>query len=149
MTKRYRASSTSLFLMELILSILFFSIAAAICVSVFVRSHAMSREASDLSAAVGVVQQAAEGVRSCASAKEAEDLLGEIWPAGTLSGDTFTVGFDADGSACLQEMAVRTLTVVLSESDGLMTAEITCTDAESGETLFAQDVVRAGTPAAS
>lgn len=45
-------SKASLFLMELILSILFFSLSAAVCVQLFVKSHLMSRQSLRLNYAV-------------------------------------------------------------------------------------------------
>lgn len=45
-------SKTSLFLMELIISILFFSIASAVCIQLFVRSHLLSNQTIDTNHAV-------------------------------------------------------------------------------------------------
>ena len=47
-TARNRISSSHLFLMELILALLLFSVASAASVSVFVRAHKMSRRATEL-----------------------------------------------------------------------------------------------------
>ena len=52
MIRRSRAQSSSLFLMELILAILFFSITSAVCVQFFVKSHLLSRESKALAQAV-------------------------------------------------------------------------------------------------
>ncbi len=48
MKHRNRAQSSSLFLLELILAILFFSLASAVCVQFFVKSHLLSRDARNL-----------------------------------------------------------------------------------------------------
>lgn len=45
-------SKTSLFLMELIIAILFFSIACIVCVQIFLKSHQLSVKSESLSAAV-------------------------------------------------------------------------------------------------
>ncbi len=49
MNKRNRAQASSLFLLELTMAILFFSIASAVCVQIFVKSRAMSLHAEELS----------------------------------------------------------------------------------------------------
>lgn len=53
-------SKSSLFLMELILSIMFFSLAAAICVQLFVKSHVLSRNSVELNHAVVECESAIE-----------------------------------------------------------------------------------------
>ena len=60
MIRRNRAKSSSLFLLELILAILFFSIASAVCVQFFVKSHLLSRDAKALNSSVTEVFNAAE-----------------------------------------------------------------------------------------
>lgn len=45
---------SSLFLLELIIAILFFSLASAVCVRFFVKSHTLSRETGNLTAAVNM-----------------------------------------------------------------------------------------------
>lgn len=53
-------SKSSLFLMELIISILFFSLASAVCVQLFAKAHVISGETVDLSHAVTEAQNLAE-----------------------------------------------------------------------------------------
>lgn len=60
MVRKNRPRSSSLFLMELILGILFFTIASAICVQIFVKSHVMSQESQALNQAVTLCTNAAE-----------------------------------------------------------------------------------------
>ncbi len=58
--KRKNVSGSGLFLLEMMLSILFFSISAAVCVQVYAKAHLRSREAKDLNLAVTCVSSAAE-----------------------------------------------------------------------------------------
>lgn len=51
---------SSLFLLELIIAILFFSLASAVCVRFFVKSHTLSRETGNLTAAVNMASGQAE-----------------------------------------------------------------------------------------
>ena len=54
-----RRSKSGLFLMEIMFAILFFSLAGAVCLQLFVKAHSLSRDAKTLDAAVTVCQSAA------------------------------------------------------------------------------------------
>lgn len=69
---RQQTSKSGLFVMELILAILFFSFASAICIQVFAKAHLISTKSSDLTAAMAEVQSAAEILKS--SDKNLSDL---------------------------------------------------------------------------
>ena len=45
-------NTSSLFLLELILAVLFFSVASALCIQIFTKAHLMSQDARDLNFAV-------------------------------------------------------------------------------------------------
>ena len=71
-----RASKSELFLMELIFSILFFSIASAVCVTLFVHARLTSIESTQLTAATLQAQSAAETFKSVnADLDQVADLL--------------------------------------------------------------------------
>ena len=53
-------NTSSLFLLEFILAVLFFSVASALCVRIFIKAHLMSQEAKDLNFAVNEVTSMAE-----------------------------------------------------------------------------------------
>lgn len=59
MRKRVRSRS-ALFLLELMVSMLFFALTAVVCVQAFVKAHQMSRQANDLNMAVSCASEAAE-----------------------------------------------------------------------------------------
>lgn len=81
-----RASKSELFLMELIFSILFFSIASAVCVTLFVHARLTSIESTQLTAATLQAQSAAETFKSVnADLDQAADLLNaQQTPEGSL-----------------------------------------------------------------
>ena len=58
-------SKTSLFLMELIISILFFSISGAICIELFVKAHSLSKESVELNNSVLWTQNVSEVFNGC------------------------------------------------------------------------------------
>lgn len=59
------SSKTGLFLMELIIAILFFSVSGAICVQLFVQSHMTSKNSVELNHAVEWCQNVAESFYGC------------------------------------------------------------------------------------
>lgn len=88
MNKRNRAQASSLFLLELTMAILFFSIASAVCVQIFVKSRAMSLHAEELNAAVREVSSAAEiGARFKEPRGSGGDDPQFLWGCGYLDGD--------------------------------------------------------------
>lgn len=60
-----KSSKSGLFLMELILSILFFSLSSAICIQLFVKSHLISQQSLDLNHALEDCQNVAEAFYGC------------------------------------------------------------------------------------
>ena len=69
-------NKTSLMLMELLVMVLVFALASAICLRVFARSHEISLQAEAQDRAVQIAQNAAETVKACADLQEAAHLLG-------------------------------------------------------------------------
>lgn len=59
------SSRTGLFLMELILAVLFFSLSGAICIQLFVNSHFVSQSSVDLNHSVLWAQNVAETFYGC------------------------------------------------------------------------------------
>lgn len=111
MKRRTTARSSSLFLMELIIAILFFSVAASICVQFFVKARLMSQEAAALDAAVADCTSAAEAIL----AGEDEDAvfanLTAVYP-------------DADFSDTSSARLTPYLTVTFRKEGGLLTADL-------------------------
>lgn len=138
MIRKPKASSSSLFLMELILSILIFALASAVCVSFFVRSHTLSVQAQQMNQAVQSVDQAAELIRGSASTEDLEQQLQQAYPnvvsSGSLdAGLTYTVTEDSTGN---------TLTIVLKQDGRLVDAGISYRNAESTSAVFETEIQR-------
>lgn len=58
MKYQHHNNTSSLFLLELILAVLFFSVASALCIQIFTKAHLMSQDARDLNFAVKSQQYA-------------------------------------------------------------------------------------------
>ena len=147
-TKRNRISSSNLFLMELIVALLIFSVSSAACVTVFMKSHQMSEHAAALSRATDEAGSAAELIRGCSSVPELFEAMAAQYPEAVLdSADTeekkyisFFIFLDEDGKSCTEEKAMALVAVEASYSDSLLEATLICrkTDGKgdmSGEIL--------------
>lgn len=58
-------SKSSLFLMELIIALLFFSLASTVCIRLFVNAHSLSSQTVDTNYAVNYAQNMAESFIGC------------------------------------------------------------------------------------
>ena len=118
---------SSLFLMELMIAILLFSLAAAICVPVFVKSHSIKEKSTELNQAVLASVSVAEIIRSEGISLE---MLSEAFPEAESADHTLYISYDQKWSPCAPSDAVYTLRVgtklELTTSDSsILTGEIT------------------------
>lgn len=88
-------SRTSLVLMELIITILFFSIASAVCVQLFVKAHLVTKDTYELNNAVGIAESFSEVFRGT---NGSIDEVSKQFPLGIVDddGDYFEVFYDED-----------------------------------------------------
>ena len=86
MEERIRPTKSGLFAIELLIAVGIFSLCAAICMGLFVRSEVMSQEAADLNRAVSAARSAAECYKAAGGdlEKTAELTGGGVLDAGTL-----------------------------------------------------------------
>ena len=144
MAQRHRASHGSLFLMELIFSILLFTIIATICIVGFVKSHTLSRDASLQTHYVTMASNVAEVIRSGESVEQtiksfetyypnAVILLGDGSQEVPLSKANMTesdlpavlhIFYDEEFHPCAHEDAAYTTEVKVGMESGLATADI-------------------------
>ena len=123
MKKRTTARSSSLFLMELILAILFFSVAAGICVQFFVKARLMSREAASLDAAVAYCTSAAEAILAGNDMDSVRENLASVYP-------------EADFTDAAAGQLTPELTVSFTEAGQQLTADLCYRTADSPEPVY-------------
>lgn len=92
MNKQKLPRSSSLFLLELTFSILFFSIASGICIQVFVRARTLSRDAQALHQAVTLCSNASELADAAPDAASALASLAALYPEAVVT----EAGSDSD-----------------------------------------------------
>ncbi len=137
MSKINSRSKSSLFLMELIIVLLFFSISAAICMKVFASAKVKTQMSRDMS-------NASFAAESLAEAFKAEKMDGKpmsaLYPNATEYDGVMTVYYDADWA--LAEKYEGKYRATLEEHlDGPVTEALIKVYAENGDLLF--DIVAA------
>lgn len=134
MNRKGRARSSSLFLLELIIAILFFAIASAICVQIFVKSHLLSADASQLNHAVNVTSSAAQTIDHAVSMEEVNDDLTAVF------GDDSHIYYDANWTICQEDQAVYRMAILLTENGSLVTGTITVDRLADMSEIYSLDV---------
>ena len=113
--KMRQSSKSSLFLLELMISVIFFALTAAGCVQIFVKAHQFSEQAQQLDLAVSIAESLAEEY----SAKEEKDTVRY---------------YDAFGEKCQEEEAAYCAKIEQKKEDGKRQIQITVMDTEKKET---------------
>ncbi len=116
---------SSLFLIELIIAILFFSLGSAICVQAFVKAHTLTAQAQDLSFASSTVSSAASALKYTDGAP---DQFRDFFPGAAFDGDDISVCYDGSYAACEAADAVYTLRIHTGPIDGGRSATIRMDD---------------------
>lgn len=137
---RLRHSRSSLFLIELIIAILFFSAGSAVCVRAFAQARLTSQAAADLSFASAQVSAAASAVRytdgSAASLAEYFPGAQALPPEETGAGaQACAIWYDSDRQLCGSQEAAYTMTVRTAQSGSRTDASISMTGPD-GEVIY-------------
>lgn len=123
-----RTSKSGLFLLELVLGILFFSLASAVCVSLFVNARLTSARSRDLTEAMLQAQTVAESYRSVDGDME---RLAQLLDAQQQE-DVLCLFYDKDWNPASDSNYARYTLWIRSEDHGrLDSAEILVTKGES------------------
>ena len=116
-------NTSSLFLLELILAVLFFSVASALCIQIFTKAHLMSQDARDLNFAVNEVSSMAEQMSD-----------------GTLQ--DAAAYYDSSYASCELAVAVYVLTVHYEPEDTLLKAHISMDTVADNRNIYTLDVTK-------
>lgn len=116
---------SSLFLMELIIAILFFSLAATVCVRFFVKSYTLEQESQKLNHAVNAATSVAEIFRN---QEQPFSLLAEEYPYGEQAENAYYIYYDINWSLCTSSNAVYSVLLQTAETDTFLIGDITVTD---------------------
>lgn len=135
-----RRSRAPLVLMEQLVMILVFALAAAVCIRAFAAADHISHVHLETDRAVAAAEDAAETIKACSGdLSAAQGILG-----GTVSGETWFLCYDENWNAASEEDGAYRLSVSPWEQLGKLptglgkaTVRVERTDADAaGETLF-------------
>ncbi|MBO4901445.1 MAG: hypothetical protein J5518_01440 [Lachnospiraceae bacterium] len=121
MNKNLPKSKTALFLMELIIVILFFSIASAVCMQLFAKSHVISRQTKELNHAVAIAQSYAEVMRGTDGSMES---ILAAFPDAVAEDNYFEVFYDSDFNVCDPASAAYVSDVTITPNGAIQNMEI-------------------------
>ncbi|WP_337663590.1 hypothetical protein [Suilimivivens sp.] len=145
------ARKTSLFLMELIIAILFFSLAATICIQLFVKSHMISERSIALNHSILLAQNTAEIFYATnGDPEKMASLLGCGESSGTAAiadsdnASTLTL-FYTDKFDCLDPAEAasavfqQTISLYADSDPALITCHIVISELSSGDVIYSLD----------
>lgn len=145
------ARKTGLFLMELIIAILFFSLAAAICIQLFVKSHMISERSIALNHSILLAQNTAEIFYATnGDPEKMASLLGCGESSGTAAvadsdnASTLTL-FYTDKFDCLDPAEAassvfqQTISLYADSDSALITCHIVISELSSGDVIYSLD----------
>ena len=128
---------SSLFLIELIIAILFFSLGSAVCIQAFVKAHTDSTDAQNLSFASSTVSSAASVVKYTDGTLDSmQAYFPEAFQDG---GNTIAVCYNRDHTPCAPSDAAYTLRIETGLQTGVETAHIWIAD-RLGQTVYELDL---------
>lgn len=140
-------NTSSLFLLELILAVLFFSVASALCIQIFTKAHLMSQDARDLNFAVNEVSSMAEqisaGTLHSDTAASSDDTASD--PSTQMPDDSLqnaAAYYDSSYASCEKADAVYVLTVHYEPEDTLLKAHISMDTVADNRNIYTLDVTK-------
>ena len=138
---------SSLFLLELILAVLFFSVASALCIQIFTKAHLMSQDARDLNFAVNDVssmsEQISAGTLHSDTAASSDDTASD--PSTQMSDGTLqdaAAYYDSSYASCEKADAVYVLTVHYEPENTLLKAHISMDTIADNRNIYTLDVTK-------
>ena len=147
-------NTSSLFLLELILAVLFFSVASALCIQIFTKAHLMSQDARDLNFAVNEVSSMAEQISAdtlhpdtAASSDDTAASSGDTAsdPSTQMPDDSLqdaTADYNSSYASCEKADAVYVLTVHYEPEDTLLKAHISMDTVADNRNIYTLDVTK-------
>ncbi len=127
-------SRSSLFLMEMIVTILFFSLAAAVCVKCFVSAHVMGKETYELNHAIAIATGYAEVMRGTDGDI---DSIMEVFPDAVKGDDSYIMVFyDDKFEACDSDKAVYAGDITLTPNGAVQNMCVKIIRVEDSEIIY-------------
>ncbi len=139
---------SGIFLLEIMLAILLFSIAGALCLQMFAKSRQMSKDTADLTQAAAHVQNAAELMKYAAEPTVWDtentffpDCLLKEYPDAVVSSNNIQIYFDENWNYCQKESGVYRMEAAPSqtENENLLCFRFAVFKADSQDSIYSLD----------
>lgn len=129
------SSHSSLFLLELMIAVFFFCIAAAVCVRFFVKSQILSQDTRNLDMAVNQTTAFAELFRSN---HDFFDLIEEQCPDKTFSKEdhTITLYYSDNWTPCKENASAFSLEINIDETETICSGHFTVLRSDTQDEIF-------------
>lgn len=134
---RNRHSRTSLTLMELILAILFFAIASAVCIQLFAKAHVISRDTALRENAVSAVQSVSERIAADPAHIDTQLATGDTPVSTDPTG--FHLYFNANWQPSTQNDGIYRMDIRETPADDLTRVTLEVKKLEDNSTLYTLD----------
>lgn len=133
-------SKAPLVLIEQMVMLLVFALAAALCLQAFVLSDQRSHRSEARDFAASAAQSAAETVRSCGGGVQDAFAAAAGLLDGSVEDGVLVVEYDEDWQPAADGIYLLTAAEVSSGQPGLASAEVLVSEKNGGEPLFAVTV---------
>lgn len=142
MSRTNRARSSGLFLLELIVAILFFALASAICVQIFVKAHFLSQDAAVLQSAVHRCTGIAELVTVSEDSDAMARTLLTLYPYALQQTDgSIQIYFDSEMCHSTAEKGAYLLTLQANEQEHMLTVDLQMNRISDNSSLYTQQLL--------
>ena len=128
-----RNSRASLFLMELMISILFFSLSSAVCIQLFVKAHTINETTEYKSSATLIAQDISEYFHNkCGDKLQLLSYFTEY----EADGNNTVLYFTQNGNSCSATSAYYTATLTFGQDGSFNTLILQVSRTNSNEVLY-------------
>ncbi|MDY4668881.1 MAG: hypothetical protein SO415_02630 [Oliverpabstia sp.] len=128
-----RNTRSSIFLLELMIAILFFSLGSAICIQVFVKAHTLNQSAQDLSFASTQVSSVASVVKYT---DQTMTSLKKFYPLIQETEDGFIISYDKNRKECAAKDAYYQLMICPGTEESMQTSLLQIRNLENGSLIY-------------
>lgn len=132
-------SKSSLFLMEILISILLFSLTSAVCIQVFVHADQMNKSSKELAGSIQIAQNLAEIMKS---SPEPMNRIKQLYPNAQAGTNQLTIYFNKEFTSCTPEADGATFcsTLQFSQNGDMNTMNIQISNIQKNTDIYALKV---------
>lgn len=135
-----KKASSFLLLMETMITVLLFSLCAAVCLNLLARAHQLNQQAEERTESVNLVSTLCEAVSSAKTTEEAEQILQELGYS-VRFGSKQVFFLNGSFEPAQAEQAMYLLHIHLTEAEGMLRAVIGVTKYKAEVPVYEQSII--------